>query len=311
MRENRLALDPSLVVRTVPELFDLARTLSVQAVELYRGLGARMSELGNQSAREAFAVIEAEQRRHARALEDRMPPELRSSPTSVRRWIGPAVYDDEELASTRLVTPYRALSMAARNEQRAFAFWTYISAHAHDPEVQAEAETLARDELNHLRLVRTARRRAYHEAARRDARRGNRLRSMSLAEFRGEAAGRETALAALHARVAGVLAVAGHPQAGLLAEIAEAESESAAALGGEDGTSADALEPLPEDSESALNLALEMLEESAEFYIEAAETLQTEAAVAEAQRLSETAVRRLASLHGRSSATSDRSVVLG
>ena len=41
-----------------------------------------------------------------------------------------AIFDDEELADTRLVTSYRALSVAVHNEERAFSFWTYVTAHA-------------------------------------------------------------------------------------------------------------------------------------------------------------------------------------
>ena len=30
----------------------------------------------------------------------------------------------------RVLTAYRSLAMAVRNEERAFAFWTYVAAHA-------------------------------------------------------------------------------------------------------------------------------------------------------------------------------------
>src|SRR5437868_944502 len=81
------------------------------------------------------------------------------------RWELPATFDEEtagELAGSALATPYRALSMAVRNEERAFALWTYIAAQAEDPAIRQAAETMAREELEHVSLLRRARRRAYH-----------------------------------------------------------------------------------------------------------------------------------------------------
>ena len=56
----------------------------------------------------------------------------------------------EDLAELRLVTPYHALSIAVRNEERAFAFWSYMSADSDDPTIRREAERLAREELGHV-----------------------------------------------------------------------------------------------------------------------------------------------------------------
>lgn len=286
-----LKTDPSLVVRTVPELFGLARTLSARAVELYRALGERMADFGNEGARRAFAAIEAERRRHAEALENRTPPDLRRPADPVRAWADLAVFDDEELAGTRLVTPYRALAVAVRNQDRAFSFWTYVSAHAAAPEVRAEAERMALDELSHVTDLRAARRLAWHEMRRRDGERARRLREMPLPGFRAECAREEATLAALHEMIAGELARAGHPEAATLARLADEEAESARALGGSEAP--DVPGPLPDASAALVNLALERLEAAAELYLQAAETSPDDAVVAEAQRLSEAAVRRL------------------
>ena len=72
---SRLRVEPGQIVETVPELSALARDLALQAVELYRALAERMAEFGNESARDAFAALEAEQRRHADALQSRFPSE--------------------------------------------------------------------------------------------------------------------------------------------------------------------------------------------------------------------------------------------
>jgi rubrerythrin len=292
---NRLQADPSVVVRSARELFTLARLLSAQAAELYRELGSRMADLGNESSRAAFALIETEQRRHLEALEQRTPPELKGSPDPVKRWADLVVFDDEDLARSRVVTPYKALSVAVRNVERAFLFWTYVSAHAPDREVRAEAERLAHEELDHVHLLREARRRAYHEARRDDGDRAGRLRSMSVAAFRDEAAGREVALAELHARVCRELHLAGDQRAGILSRIAAEEGEIARSLRG-DVEIAEAAEATPARPGVSFELALERLEAAAEFYLQVAETSRVEETVAEAQRLSESAVRRLAAL---------------
>jgi len=60
------------------------------------------------------------------------------------------------------MTPYRALSMAVRNEERAFAFWSYVAGFAQDLEIKKAAEAMAREELGHVAILRKERRRAYH-----------------------------------------------------------------------------------------------------------------------------------------------------
>jgi hypothetical protein len=80
------------------------------------------------------------------------------------RWKPPETFDDEGASTTdpRLLSAYRSLSMAVRNEERAFAFWTYVAAYAKDREIRRAAETMAGEELNHVATLRRERRRAYH-----------------------------------------------------------------------------------------------------------------------------------------------------
>jgi rubrerythrin len=52
--------------------------------------------------------------------------------------------------------------MAVRNEERAFAFWSYVAAFAKDPEIKKAAEAMASEELGHVAALRRERRRAYH-----------------------------------------------------------------------------------------------------------------------------------------------------
>ena len=81
------------------------------------------------------------------------------------RWDAPETFDSEtaaEIKTSRLMTPYRALSIAVRNEERAFAFWSYVAGFAEDPEIKKAAEAMAREELGHVAILRKERRRAYH-----------------------------------------------------------------------------------------------------------------------------------------------------
>lgn len=48
----------------------------------------------------------------------------------------PETFDSDaaaEIKNSKLLTPYRALATAVRNEERAFAFWSYLAAFADDP----------------------------------------------------------------------------------------------------------------------------------------------------------------------------------
>jgi rubrerythrin len=68
----------------------------------------------------------------------------------------------EEVTQSKLLTPYRALAAAVRHEERSFAFWTYVAAHAESREVRQAAERMALEELGHISLLRRERRAAFH-----------------------------------------------------------------------------------------------------------------------------------------------------
>ncbi len=90
---------------------------------------------------------------------------LRSHVLSAGRWEAPEALDAEtaaEMRSSRLMTPYRALAMAVRNEERAFAFWSYLAVYSEDAEIPKAAEAMAKGELGHVATLRKERRRAYH-----------------------------------------------------------------------------------------------------------------------------------------------------
>jgi rubrerythrin len=79
------------------------------------------------------------------------------------RWKLPETFDDEGIAAAdpRLLSAYRSLATAVRNEERAFAFWAYVAAQAGTPEIREAAEAMAREELGHVATLRRERRRAF------------------------------------------------------------------------------------------------------------------------------------------------------
>src|SRR5581483_5216903 len=54
------------------------------------------------------------------------------------------------------------LAMAVRNEERTFAFWSYLAAYSADPEIKQASESMVKEELGHVATLRKERRSAYH-----------------------------------------------------------------------------------------------------------------------------------------------------
>jgi rubrerythrin len=109
-----------------------------------------------------FLQLAAAEREHVDSVARWSQSRLGKAPDpALVRWEAPETFDSEtaaEITTSRLMTPYRALSMAVRNEERAFAFWSYVAGFAEDPEIKKAAEAMAREES----ILRKERRRAYH-----------------------------------------------------------------------------------------------------------------------------------------------------
>jgi rubrerythrin len=200
-----------------------------------------------------------------------------------------------DLAASTLVTPYRALFIAVRNEERAFAFWSYVSAYSPNETIREYAEKMAREELRHASILRKERRHAYHE------RRGAAARPSvkNLQQLKKEAAVLETKI--LEACNFAPTAATARDQetASVLARIGEESKFNMQALGlGESDlegkASADFLPPLMN-----LDHAIAAMEAAAESYLGNAESARDEAAVSAAQQLSRSAITRLVALRHR------------
>ena len=161
----KLKAEPAGQVRSIRDFFALARAMEIDAANRYTETAALLRQQGEPELAKVFDHLAeteqghvaqvaawAEHRSEASALDLPLP------------WPIPDTFDmpPAETASSRLMTPYKALASAVRHEQRSFAFWTYVSAHAEEAEVKTAAERMALEELEHVSLLRRERRRAFH-----------------------------------------------------------------------------------------------------------------------------------------------------
>jgi rubrerythrin len=304
-----LSTEPPAPVRSLDELFALAEALETEAASRYAQLAQQMRAVGLVDVAEVFEHLAAEERGHGDEVMAWSRADTGHAPDPARiRWQPPTTFDEEEargIASSVLASAYRALSMAVRNEERAFALWTYIAAQAEDPKIRAAAERMAREELRHAALLRRERRRAFHAERDRHVTGAGRPRPVV------EAAQVERSLSALLASLAETHAAAGPHVARLLdlgrdaaamadeaasaaaTEAARGEAPaSPAARRGDRASASAADDTVPEGLLGALRLA----ERAVEDYLAAADAAQDEAAMAQLQSLAERAIARVAAL---------------
>ncbi|MFG3593271.1 ferritin family protein [Bradyrhizobium sp. RDI18] len=166
LRTSLLKSEPAGTLQSLGELFALANAMEQEAADRYTGLAAEMQRQEKLDLATVFAELAAAEREHVDSVARWSQSRLGKDPDpAMVRWEAPETFDSEtaaEIATSRLMTPYRALSMAVRNEERAFAFWSYIAGFAEDPEIKKAAEAMAREELGHVAILRKERRRAYH-----------------------------------------------------------------------------------------------------------------------------------------------------
>lgn len=270
-------------VRSMDQLLALALALEHQSATRYAELAAQAHSGGLADIAAVFDRLAQEERQHEAGVADWAKRRIgRSIAPAAPPAAGADTFDDEaaaELAASRLANPYRVLSMAVRNEERAFLFWTYIAAHAEADEIREAAERIALEELDHVALLRHARRSAYHEQRRGLPPRASRGVPIRLAE----AAARERSLAA---------------ELRDLAERSQGDMrEDAAALSAEATVTADRLEMLcggaigqTEDGEGRAARAEQLVED----YLEIADHSRDETIVATIQPMARQAILRLA-----------------
>lgn len=164
---SRLGTEPFVRIESLEELFAVAAAMEREAIDGYAELAARMHREDMPALAEVFERLVAEETMHLGNVEhwsQRMTGRLPD--LSVPGGAPDATFDDEGAGTIapELLSAYRAFSMAVRNEERAFAFWTYVAAQSTSAELQKAAEQMAREELDHVARLRRERRLAFHQA---------------------------------------------------------------------------------------------------------------------------------------------------
>jgi rubrerythrin len=283
---NLLKTTPPGAVRSLDELFAIAAAMEHEAFTRYTQLAEQMRSEGQLQLAEMFDRLAADEDGHEASVTNwaRHQSGKAPDPTAIR-WDVPETFDSEmaeELASSRLIDTYRVLSMAVRNEERAFTLWAYIAAQAEKPEIQQAAERMAHEELGHISALRRARREAYHAGRATRPREG----ATSVGALLALAARLEARLAeqltGLHQRLGG--ADAARAQELALQTRAMADEVAAMALDAEQSP------PAAAGDEDAATLA----ERLVEAYLDIGDRSRDEAVVARTQDLARQAIARLA-----------------
>lgn len=275
--------EPAGSVKSLEELFAIAAAMEQEATTRYHEIAARMRQEGDPALAEVFERLSADEQGHLDSVMHWSRRTKGQAPDPARiRWKASETFDDEGVATAhpRLLSAYRALSMAVRNEERAFAFWSYVAAHAETAEVRQAAEAMAHEELGHVATLRRERRQAFHAE-------------------RGKAGGdpenlqREVGQAALERRLADLLEVvaagAPSPECSHLEQLAAEARRHADQL---DGSPVDlggtmSAEAVPDDPAALAELLTER-------YLVAGDTLKDEEALHRVQALAGSAIARLA-----------------
>ncbi len=145
---------------SLDELMGIAVAMEREAASRYEELSAAMRAQGAAELADLFAELAELERDHRDGLGRWAEREGRTLPRVEVGWRLPETFDDA--VGIGGLDAYGALRVAVENEERAFVFYTYLAAMADRPDIERRAESLAREELAHLRLLRAMRRRAFH-----------------------------------------------------------------------------------------------------------------------------------------------------
>lgn len=282
-------------IGTTEELIALAHAMEQEAVRRYQELARRMRDQGEAGLAATFELLAQMEARHVERVEARAR-ELTGNPPddALVTWELPANFDADAARSATL-SPYRALAIAVRNEERAFAFFSYLAAEAPSNDLRALAEIFAKEELDHAARLRHERRRAWRSQA---AAPSTPLpRPGSVRELFAQAVCLERAAATAHRALAAAIRANNQPAAAALFENAAADEDALAAdLATRLGTPGAA--PAATLHAGSVFEGLGLLEEAFDRYADAADHATDETMLLEAQRLAAHALERLAAVHG-------------
>ncbi len=284
-------------VGSLQELLATGRAIKAEEANRYEKLAQQIGAMDNEPVATIFRRLAHSARENIATIEQQAREQLRSPLNpAVSRLTLPQIFDEaatDEIASSRIATPYRALSLAVRTAERTFVFWSYLAAQAETSEVRRMAEAAARQELDRAALLRRERRQAYHVEH-------PSARALPDAQDISDAA-----LPAHERRMADMLRLWAN-------EASEGASASLLQFAEEASSMAEMSIAAPA-TPSSISIAmakvagepLALAELLAERYLDAAEHQQDEAAMARAQSLAALAIKRLAWLRFLKQPTSD------
>ncbi|HVW67756.1 MAG TPA: ferritin family protein [Steroidobacteraceae bacterium] len=148
-------------VESPEALLSLARALEKEAVRRYLELASSMRLRNETRLAALFDFLASIEEKHAAHIVERAAQGSYEMSTSDLAQQEVPENFDAEAGESSLLTPYRALAIAVRNETRAFTFYSYLAATAPNESVQRLAEEMAKEELAHADLLRRERRKAY------------------------------------------------------------------------------------------------------------------------------------------------------
>lgn len=273
----------------------IAMAMEEEAARRYRQMSDRMRLQSQDSLQHLFAFLASIEEKHAEQIRERARESVGSVPDAAAiRWELPEKFEEEE-GHSYLLTPYRALSIATRNEDRAFAFFSYLAAHASKPEIRQLAEELGKDELAHAGLLRRERRKAWRFE--RPTQSSIHLSNpQDINAFLARVAAIEAFTANAHRALSATLATQGRTfEARVFEEAAQDEERSAGAAA---SRAAGPVMTFSSTMPETLRDGLRLLEYAFNQYAEVAETASDEAMLAAAQEFEARALKRLSHVQG-------------
>lgn len=162
-----LKSEPFAAVKSMDELLAIAYAMEQEAIDGYSKLAEHMRQENRPDMVAVFERLVSEESQHlGQVVHWSEKVRGRKPDLADLRWEQPDTFDDEDAGAIapELLSAYRAFSMAVRNEERAFLFWTYVAAQTDRDELREAAERMAREELGHLATLRRERRLAFHAA---------------------------------------------------------------------------------------------------------------------------------------------------
>ncbi len=144
-----------MTISSPAELYAHAIAIEREAAQRYGQFAERMADEGREDLARIFDMLARTEGEHLAALERRTAGiGLPAIAEGRYHWLDAGAPETaaEELVF-RLMTPYQALAIALRAEQRAYAFFERLSWSAEDPALRALAREMAAEERGHIELI--------------------------------------------------------------------------------------------------------------------------------------------------------------